>query len=67
VSGVYDDDVVLDVALNEDISETLTLTNDAGRSISGTFMITSYSESGEYTGEVTFEAEFTSSGEITKA
>jgi TP901-1 family phage major tail protein len=67
VSGVYDDDAVLDNALAADISETLTLTNAAGRSITGTFMITSYSESGEHTGEVTFEAEFTSSGVITKA
>lgn len=67
VSGVYDDDAVLDAALANDISETLTLTNSAGRSISGTFMITNYSESGENDGEVTFEATFTSSGEITKA
>ena len=64
VSGVYDDDVLLTSAIATDISDSYTLVNSA-RTIAGTFMITSYSESGEHTGEVTFEAEMTSSGAIT--
>lgn len=65
VSGIYVDDDILDIAIAESIQDTFSLTNSGGRTISGDFNVTSYSESGEHTGEVTFEAELVSSGVIT--
>ena len=66
VSGIYVDDDLLDLALNENIQDDFTLTSESGRTVSGTFNITEYSESGEHTGEATFEAEFSSSGVVEK-
>lgn len=65
VSGIYVDDALLDFSLGENIQGDFSLANEDGRTIAITGNITSYSESGEHTGAVTFEAEIESSGEVT--
>lgn len=66
VSGLYTGGGLADLALSaSDITDTFTLTYPGGRSISGTFNITSYSETGEHEGEYEFEAELQSNDSVT--
>lgn len=67
VSGVYVNNDLLTFGIAADIQDTFSLAGVGGRTVSGLFNITSYSESAEHTGEVTFEAEFVSAGVITSA
>lgn len=65
VSGVTKDDKLLQEAINSnDRVNTMSLVRPDGGSIDGEFFCTSYAETGEYQGAVTFEAEFQSTGVI---
>lgn len=68
VEGMFDvdDETLPDLALSSDLSETVEL--DYGTyTISGTFVMPSYSEGQTYNDAVTFSATFQSSGAVVKA
>ena len=59
---------LLEMALGADLSTALVLSYGSGNyDLSGTFMMTSYSESVPYNDAVTFSASFSSSGAVVKA
>lgn len=64
ISGV-DKDEVLKQAWFNDREDTLTVTYPSGDTISGTFVMSSYTENDAYQDAVTFEATFQSSGVVT--
>jgi TP901-1 family phage major tail protein len=64
-SGVRVADTMLEAALAADTTDTYSLAEAAWGTLTGTWMLTSYSETGEYQGSVTFEAELASIDEIT--
>lgn len=67
VSGVATDTVLLTNALStSDISGSYSLAWDSN-TLSGTFMVASFAQTGEYNGAVTFEATLQSSGAVTLA
>lgn len=67
ISGIYVDDDLLDTSIDENIQGEFTLTSvGAGRTLTGDFNVTNYSESGEHEGEKTFECTLESSGEVIK-
>lgn len=66
VSGVTKDDALLQVSLsNTDRVNAMSLVRPDGGSLDGNFFMASYSETGEYQGAVTFEAEFQSAAAVT--
>lgn len=67
VSGVATDTVLLTNAMStSDISGSFSLAWDSN-TLSGTFMVASFSQTGEYNGAVTFEATLQSSSAVTLA
>jgi TP901-1 family phage major tail protein len=67
VSGVATDDTLLTTAMSaSDISGAFSLAWD-GNTLSGTFVVASFAQTGEYNGAVTFEATLQSAGAVTLA
>jgi len=64
VAGVVVDSVLKEAALAEDVVAAAALTYPDGATLSGQFFIASYSETGEYNGAATFEAELQSKGPV---
>ena len=66
VSGLTDSDALFDLAISTTDSDkflaNLTLERPNGDEIAGTWILTNYSETGEYQGAVTFEASLMRSG-----
>lgn len=69
VEGLTDDDVLSDLALSNTDSDSfltdLTIERPNGDAISGTFILTSYAETGTYQEATTFTATFVRSGAST--
>lgn len=66
VDGIAVDDVLLDISLGTDISTPIIF--DYGTyTITGTYVMPSYSESLPYNEAITFSASFSSSGAVIKA
>lgn len=66
VDGLMDDDLLLVKSLSNDISADLILTYPT-YTLTGTFVMPSYSEGAPYNEAITFSASFSSSGAVVKA
>lgn len=68
VSGIADDEVLLTEAMSAtDIQDEYLFEWPTSKKLYGNFVITSFSQTGEYQGSVTFEATLESSGAVTAA
>jgi len=65
VSGVVKDTVLREAFFAGDVLHGIEITYPDGGLLAGDFFMASYSETGEYNGAITFDAEFQSSGEVT--
>jgi predicted secreted protein len=66
VDGLMADDTLLVKALSNDLSAALILTYPA-YTLTGSFVMPTYSEGFEYKGAITFSASFSSSGAVVKS
>lgn len=66
ISGVQDDGFpIMADAFSSDKSKAVVVTYDNGDTITGTFRIASYEQTGVYNGETTFSAQLQSTGAVT--
>lgn len=65
VSGIVKDTVLREAFFAGDVLHGIEITYPDGGVLVGSFFMASYSETGEYNGAITFDAEFQSSGEVT--
>jgi len=65
LSGVTKDETLMADWFNGNRQQSVTITYPNGRTITGTFFLASYTDTGTYNDAITFEAELQNSGAIT--